>query len=352
MNFFVPGRLCLFGEHSDWAAQYRQVNSAIQPGYAIVVGTNQGIFAKVQLHRNLVFKTLNHSQTLELPMNEMLLDTAKSNNFYSYVAGVAYQAKERYRVGGLAIDNYKMTLPLKKGLSSSAAICVLVARAFNRLYHLGLSIEEEMDLAYRGERTTSSQCGRLDQACAYGNQPILMTFNSDCHPLKIAPLTVEQNLYLIIVDLAGSKDTRTILARLNQCYPIAKNTIQGDVQKYLGEINVALIKQVVSALKSGDTVEIGRLMSLAQKEFDRHMIRACPSQLTAPKLHSLLDHPPLQPHIYGGKGVGSQGDGTAQFIARDRSSQIAAMSIIHRDFPLMRCYELNILPIKPTKLNN
>ena len=358
MNLFVPGRLCLFGEHSDWAAQYRQVNSAIQPGYAIVVGTNQGIFAKVQLHRNLVFKTFNYSQTLELPMNEMLLDTAKSNNFYSYVAGVAYQAKERYRVGGLAIDNYKMTLPLKKGLSSSAAICVLVARAFNRLYHLGLSIEEEMDLAYWGERTTSSQCGRLDQACAYGKQPILMTFNSDReasrrhrHPLKIDPLTVEQNLYLIIVDLAGSKDTRTILAQLNQCYPIAKNAVHADVQKYLGEINAALIKQVVSALRSGDAVEIGRLMSLAQKEFDRHLIRACPSQLTAPKLHSLLNHPPLQPYIYGGKGVGSQGDGTAQLISRDRSSQIAAMSIIHRDFPLMRCYELNILPIKPT-LNN
>ena len=33
---------------------------------------------------------------------------------------------------GININNYRTTLPVKKGLSSSAAICVLVARAFNR----------------------------------------------------------------------------------------------------------------------------------------------------------------------------------------------------------------------------
>ena len=27
INLFVPGRLCLFGEHSDWAGMYRIVNS-------------------------------------------------------------------------------------------------------------------------------------------------------------------------------------------------------------------------------------------------------------------------------------------------------------------------------------
>lgn len=63
-----------------------------------------------------------------------------------------------------------MDLPLQKGLSSSAAICVLVARAFNQLYQLGLSLAEEMELAYWGERNTSSQCGRLDQACGYGKR--------------------------------------------------------------------------------------------------------------------------------------------------------------------------------------
>lgn len=36
INLFVPGRLCLFGEHSDWAGKYRSMNSALVAGEAIV----------------------------------------------------------------------------------------------------------------------------------------------------------------------------------------------------------------------------------------------------------------------------------------------------------------------------
>ena len=341
MDLFIPGRLCLFGEHSDWAANYRQVNLNIDPGYAIVVGTNQGIFARVQLHHNLQFKTVNRSQILELAMDEtLLLNMAQTNSFYSYVAGVAYEVLKRYRVSGIAIDNYKMDLPLKKGLSSSAAICVLVARAFNRLYNLGLTIEEEMDLAYWGERATPSQCGKLDQACAYGERPILMVFDGE--KVNIQPLTVGRDLNLIIVDLAGNKDTQKILANLNRCYPVADDAIQRQVQKYLGKINAELVEQAILAIQQGEPSKIGNLMNYAQARFDRYLVPACPSELTAPILHKLLAHPPLQDYICGGKGVGSQGDGTAQLIAVDRQSQANAISIIQRDFPQMRCYRLNI----------
>ena len=341
MDIFVSGRLCLFGEHSDWAGEYRQVNPRIEPGSAVVVGTNQGIYARVNQNPYLIFKTLHYAQALELAMDkELLLAMAQTDNFYSYVAGVAYQALIRYQVGGLAIDNYRMDLPLQKGLSSSAAICVLVARAFNLLYDLGLSLAEEMELAYWGERTTPSQCGRLDQACAYGKQPILMTFDGDRHTTK--PLTVKQNLYLIIVDLAGAKNTQKILAQLNQCYPQAQNKIAVQVQKYLGEINQALVKQAVIALQQGNGEKIGALMNQAQAAFDRYVIPACPEQLKAPMLHQLLDHPSLKPYIHGGKGVGSQGDGTAQLIAQDQSSQSEAIALIKRDFPQMQCYKLDI----------
>ena len=341
MDFFVSGRLCLFGEHSDWAGEYRQVNPQLKPGYAIVVGTNQGIYARVKADPRLVFRTLYCSQVLELAMDEeLLLATAQTNNFYSYVAGVAYQTLVRYQVGGLAIDNYQMDLPLQKGLSSSAAVSVLVARAFNQLYQLDLNIAGEMELAYLGERTTPSKCGRLDQACAYGSQPVLMTFDRDC--CSTQPLSVGQDLQLIIVDLGGFKDTQKILEQLNQCYPVALNPTQTKVQHYLGEINFNLVQQAITALQQGNAHQIGALMNQAQQQFDRYVAPACPEQLCAPLLHQLLNHLPLQSFIYGGKGVGSQGDGTAQLIARDRHCQNQAIALIQQDFPQMRCYELNI----------
>ena len=340
LKIFVPGRLCLFGEHSDWAGQYRQLNPVLMPGYAIVIGTNQGIYARVETSNHLSFKTLHSSQVLELAMTaDRLRSMASTENFYSYVAGTAYQALVRYRVAGVAIDNYRMDLPLKKGLSSSAAICVLVARTFNQLYNLGLSLAEEMDLAYQGERTTCSQCGRLDQACAYGSQPILMTFDGDRTSVK--PLKIARDLYLIIVDLAGAKDTKKILTQLNQCYPVAENIVQERVQNYLGTVNANLVKQAQLALEEGDAAAIGDLMKRAQAQFDRYVAPAC-AELNAPILHELLSEPSLQPYIYGGKGVGSQGDGTAQLIARDRHCQQRAIAIIEQNFPQMRCYKLNI----------
>jgi len=65
---------------------------------------------------------------------ESLLKEARKGTFWSYACGVAYCVSTSYRVLGLEIDNYMTDLPLKKGLSSSAAICVMVARAFSRLY--------------------------------------------------------------------------------------------------------------------------------------------------------------------------------------------------------------------------
>ena len=42
-DIFVPGRVCLFGEHSDWAGGYRRINSKIPAGQVIIAGTNQAL---------------------------------------------------------------------------------------------------------------------------------------------------------------------------------------------------------------------------------------------------------------------------------------------------------------------
>lgn len=46
IKLFASGRLCLFGEHSDWAGQNRAMNASVEPGRATVTGIEQGIFAE------------------------------------------------------------------------------------------------------------------------------------------------------------------------------------------------------------------------------------------------------------------------------------------------------------------
>ena len=317
INLFVPGRLCLFGEHSDWAGMYRTTNAEIVKGAAIVSGTEQGIYATAEKAERFIMCGAG-----EIPENEhwecemdsaRLLETAQQGGYFSYVAGVASYINDNYVVGGVKITVYKRDLPIKSGLSSSAAICVLVARAFNRLYHLRMNIKGEMQAAFRGEQRTPSRCGRLDQACAYGVKPVLMGF--DGLEIDSRELKAGSTFHWVIANLMASKDTIRILGDLNKAYPFAQNNIERQVQEALGKDNQAFIRQAVACIESGNAPELGALMTRAQENFDKKVMPAC-EELKAPVLHSVLEDRNIRDWIYGAKGVGSQGDGSVQFLAR------------------------------------
>lgn len=318
-KLFVPGRLCLFGEHSDWAGGYRREDESIVPGYCIAIGTDQGIYASVSPHQNkFIIRSTNFdgeeigTQEFKMDENE-LLNSAKEGGFFSYCAGVAYYILKDHKVKGLSISN-KINLPMKRGLSSSAAICVLTARAFNVIYDLGLSKRDEMEYAYQGEILTGSECGRMDQVCAYGDVPVFLTFDGD--DMDLEEIHPSKTIYMVIVDLKKGKNTRKILSDLNYHFTNKSGPIRDNLRFALGEANREITIKARKAIEEGNTEQLGKLMVEAQKNFDKYVIPACPEELTAPLLHSTLSHPDIQDLIWGGKGVGSQGDGCAQFVAR------------------------------------
>jgi UTP-glucose-1-phosphate uridylyltransferase/mevalonate kinase len=320
IELFVPGRLCLFGEHSDWAGQMRKFNSEIVPGKALVACINEGIYATARVCEDLKLSTVmpdGTTKSCEYPMDPSLLRTvASEGGYFSYIAGVAAYISTFYNIGGVELDCFKVTLPQKKGLSSSAAICVLAARAFNRLYGLNLTVRGEMEAAYHGEQMTPSRCGRLDQACAYGKGIVDMTFDGDI--LEVSPVKIGAPMYFLFADLKAEKDTVEILRDLNSAYPYPRTEMHRDLHLLLGKYNEDHITKVREAIGDGDAKRLGALMTEAQEMFDRYATPLSPKELRAEKLHSVLTDPSLQKFIYGGKGVGSQGDGTVQFLAKSK----------------------------------
>ena len=324
-ELFVPGRLCLFGEHSDWAGKYRTMNADIVAGAAIVSGIEQGIYATVE--RDSHFSVISTApeitdiwQDFSCRMDSHeLKEVAKSGSFFCYCAGVASYMLEWYKVGGVKITITKMTLPIKSGLSSSAAICVLVARAFNLMYNLKLSTMGEMNIAYWGELRTSSRCGRLDQACAFGVHPVLMTF--DAEEVEVKNFNIKETLHWVFSDLNGQKDTIKILTDLNKAFPFAEGEREKNVQYALGELNQKTVKEAIRLMEDGQVEELGRLMTQAQADFDKYITPMCPSQLTSPKMHNMLADERVKALTYGGKGVGSHGDGSVQFLAKSKECQ-------------------------------
>lgn len=350
INLFVPGRLCLIGEHSDWAGLYRTINAAIVPGQAIVTGIEQGIYATVSKSDKFIVESDLPSfkgSSFECPMDtEKLKETASEGGFFSYVAGVASYVNEYYKVKGLYIKITKMDLPIKSGLSSSAAICVLVARAFNILYNLHCNTMGEMFIAYYGEQRTPSRCGRLDQACAYGVNPVSMTF--DGNEISVKPLKLKAPLYFVISDLNSKKDTVKILGDLNKCYPFAENENDKLTQEALGKDNREFIEKGIALLEKGDVEAYGQLMIEYQRNFDQKVAPSCPSELKSPVLHSLLNDNNLREYIYGSKGVGSQGDGTIQFLAKNENCQQKIIEYLKKEKGLSG-FPLTLKPQKAIK---
>lgn len=347
IELFVPGRLCLFGEHTDWAGKYRTMNADVAPGACLVMGIEQGIYAQVE--KSTIFEMYSEApeiadiwQDFACRMNEAeLKSVARSGSFFSYCAGVASYMLEWYQVGGVKITIKRMTLPIKSGLSSSAAICVLVARAFNQLYRLNLNTMGEMNIAYWGELRTASRCGRLDQACAFGTKPVLMAFDGD--EVEVKTLNVKEPLYWVFADLCASKNTIKILRDLNRGFPFASNEMEEREHKALGEDNLRIIKQAVAYMAKGEVEALGKLMTEAQHLFDTAVAPMCPDELKSPKLHEVLNDSTIKEWVYGGKGVGSQGDGSVQFLAKDKDCQQKVIDYLNSHG--MKAYPLDLKPV-------
>lgn len=348
VELFVPGRLCLFGEHADWAGA-----RGPHLGYCLVIGTDQGITAEARLSDEFAVESQipdadgrpsGRVRRMSCPFEPDALREAAcdQDEFFRYCAGVAHQMADVPGVGGLEVRITAMDLPLRKGVSSSAAVCILLARAFDAVYDLRLFPHELMEAAYHGERLTGSGCGRMDQACIYGKTPVLLTFGSKAEP-RVEPVFPGGDVQMFFVDLAGRKDTVRILTDLQAAHPRSR-----ELQEALGPANERVVRRAYRALSSGDAERLGALMREAQELFDTAVAPHSRDELAGPLLHELLGWEELAPHVHGGKGVGSQGDGTAQFVARSAEDREAAMARIAEQYPQMRCYPLTIAATAPT----
>jgi UTP-glucose-1-phosphate uridylyltransferase len=146
-----------------------------------------------------------------------------------------------------------------------------------------------------------------------------MRFDGD--DINVERLSVKGNFHWVFADLNAQKNTIKILGDLNKCYPFAETGKEKNVHAALGELNQNIINRAMEYLKNGEASKLGFLMTEAQELFDSMVAPACPAELAAPKLHSFLGDEKIKPLTYGGKGVGSQGDGAIQFLAKDSSSQ-------------------------------
>ena len=344
INLFVPGRVSIIGELSDWVCEYKHLNDSIVCGEAVAAGIDKGIYATVKKSDKFIYRF--DGKVFECEMDNRLLEKeAKSNDFYAYVSAVALYMNRNYDIGGLDVTVRNMTLPIQKGLSSSAAVCVLVTKAYNILYDLELEFYEIMKIAYESEHIALSKCGRLDQICAKGLTLSHLMFNVDS--LDIQNVKVKEKLYFVIADLNGKKDTKNILSTLHSCFPFPQNEQQEKVKRMLCEENKKVVATAIKCISEGDLPGLGAVMTKAQILIDESAGVLC-EDLKAPLLHKVMNDETIKTYSYGSKGTGSNGDGCIVILAKNEKFQAKIEKYLEEKYN-MSSFKCNFNPTHEVK---
>ncbi|MGW1560401.1 galactokinase [Streptomyces sp. NPDC002144] len=189
----APGRVNLIGEHTDY-----------NDGFVMPFALPHVATAAVSRRTDGVLRL--HSEDVEGGVAELRLDDLApetDRNWTAYPAGVVWALREAGHAVTGADVHLASTVPSGAGLSSSAALEVVIALALNDLYELGLQRWQLARLCQRAENVyVGAPTGIMDQTasacCEEGHALFLDT--RDLSQQQIPFDLAAEGMRLLVVD--------------------------------------------------------------------------------------------------------------------------------------------------------
>ena len=240
--FFSPGRVNLIGEHTDYNGGF-VFPCALSFGTYLLVAPND--------EQKINFRSLNVEAVYSLELTQLttpLPDKAWAN----YPLGVLAQFIKR----GVAIEQgYDMlfwgNVPAGAGLSSSAAMEVVTAYAFNELLGTGYDRTELAKIGQKAEHEFAGvMCGIMDQfASAQGKQDHAIYLNCDTLAFDLVPVKLE-GIKVVVSNTHSPHhlDSGAYNDRVRQCQLAVQQISAVRPIKNLAELSQADFEQVEHAI--------------------------------------------------------------------------------------------------------
>ena len=325
--FFAPGRVNLIGEHTDH-----------EGGHVFPCAISFGIWALAAARPGEVVRlcSLNFEEegVVEAPLRGVEFDSARG--WANYPLGVIRVLEDHGHALSSGLDVlFWGNLPEGAGLSSSAAIEVLTARAANDLFGLGLDGVELAVLSQEAEnKFIGVQCGIMDQfASSMGRKDHAILL--DCAKLdyRYAPLALDggrgpqsrpcrlvitnsnvphslasseynlrrQQCEAALADIARVRPVQNLCELTMEEFDAVKDAIR--TPEALRRARHAVTEntrtlRAVKALESGDLWAFGRLMR------ESHLSLRDDYQVTIPELDALAELAWAQPGVVGSRMTG------------------------------------------------
>ncbi len=328
-QFFAPGRVNLIGDHTDYNG-----------GLVFPAALNMGTYLTVSPSEDdcYHFSSKNDPAAFTLRKEEL---TQRHHSWVDYPLGVLKEFTDR----GLSVPycrfHYRGDLPIGAALSSSASIEVVTVVALNALCGEPFTMLELVQMAQHAENDfVGMNCGIMDQfASGFGKKDCAIAL--DCNTLEYEHVPLEmQGLKFII---ANTNKKRGLVdsaynQRRSECQQALElirahrpvdclcqltmdlfNTVApylaGNVLKRARHAvrENENVREAVTALKAGDMVRFGQLMSAS------HATLRDDYEVTCPELDFLAERAQHFPGVLGSRMTGAGFGGcTVTLIAENQ----------------------------------
>lgn len=240
--FFSPGRVNLIGEHTDYNGGF-VFPCALSFGTYLLLSPNN--------EQKINFRSLNIDAVYSLALNQLTSPLA-NKAWANYPLGVLAQFLKR----GVAIEQgydilFWGNVPAGAGLSSSAAMEVVTAYAFNELLGTGYDRTELAKIGQKAEHEFAGvMCGIMDQfASAQGRQDHAIYLNCDTLAFDLVPVKLE-GIKVVVSNTHSPHhlDSGAYNDRVRQCQLAVQQISAVRPIKNLAELTQADFEQVEHAI--------------------------------------------------------------------------------------------------------
>lgn len=291
-RFVAPGRVNLIGEHTDHT-----------DGLVLPVAIDLAVTLHVEPHDRIVLTSADAEGDIDLPPDGRQRATTGWGRF---VAAVATELAEAGRPAVGMRGELRSTLPQGAGLSSSAALEVVVAVALAALADFEIQGVELAALCRRAEhRAVGVPSGIMDQAASVlgrSGQAILL----DCATLEHRTVPLPTHEALVVIDSGVRRRLESVgygtrVDELRRALPVLRgrrpadvspaelDAIMSDVERVAGQrlrhvvTENERVRETAAALSSGDLARVGELFA------ESHASLRDDFEVTTTELDSLVD---------------------------------------------------------------
>ena len=312
--YSAPGRIALFGEHMDWM-RGAVIPAAIEMRTFLKADLRKDMFTEVYSYNPFTTYDKFYSNNPEpLRNGGDLMYVRAVYKAYNMIIGIPQPLTLRFMKSNELSGKGLKDLPVKKGLSSSAAISVVTAAAIdltkifleNRISEISLEKRKlYAKIAYIAERRLLGiNCGQMDQyITSIGG---LLYIDTSIEPAKPYTLKCKTNLPLVIGDTNQPKDTEKILAWLGKRFREKESKImigREEIMNIIEEAKRELDKE------NPNIYRIGELMNLNQYYLDKFLMVSSNCPISPNNLDKLINAA-LDAGALGAKLTGSGGGGS------------------------------------------